>query len=43
VKVTFARSGVYHFVTKQGEDYPAMADMKTIGEDNDLRLTVTVT
>jgi plastocyanin len=43
VKVTFARSGVYHFVTKAGEDYPAMAGMKTIGEDNLLRLTVTVT
>jgi plastocyanin len=43
VKVTFTRSGVYHFVTKPGEDYPAMAGMKTIGEDNVLRLTVTVT
>ena len=43
VKVTFARAGVYHFVTKAGEDYPAMADMKTIGEDNVLRLTVIVT
>jgi hypothetical protein len=42
VKVTFARSGVYHFVTKPGEDYPAMSGMKTIGEDNVLRLTVTV-
>ena len=42
VKVTLARSGVYHFVTKAGEDYPAMAGMKTIGEDNVLRLTVTV-
>jgi plastocyanin len=43
VKVTFARPGVYHFVTKPGEDYAAMAGMKTIGEDNVLRLTVTVT
>jgi plastocyanin len=42
VKVTFARPGVYHFVTKAGEDYPAMAGVKTIGEDNILRLTVTV-
>jgi hypothetical protein len=43
VKVTFTRSGVYHFTTKAGEDYPAMSGLKTIGEDNVLRLTVTVT
>jgi plastocyanin len=41
VKVTFARSGVYHFTTRAGEDY--MAGMRTTGEDNVLRLTVTVT
>jgi hypothetical protein len=40
VKVTFARSGVYHFTTRAGEDY--MAGVKTTGEDNVLRLTVTV-
>jgi plastocyanin len=41
VKVTFPKAGIYTFVTKAGEDYPAMAGMKTIGEDNVLRLTVT--
>jgi plastocyanin len=41
-KLTFTRPGVYHFVTKAGEDYPSMAGMKTVGEDNVLRLTVTV-
>lgn len=41
VKVTFTRSGVYHFTTRVGEDY--MAGVKTTGEDNVLRLTVTVT
>jgi plastocyanin len=39
-KLTFSRAGVYRFVTKPGEDY--MAGVKTIGEDNVLRLTVTV-
>ena len=38
--VTFKRAGVYRFTTKPGEDY--MKGMKTIGEDNVLRLTVTV-
>jgi hypothetical protein len=38
--VSFMRAGVYRFVTKAGEDY--MKGMKTIGEDNVLRLTVTV-
>ena len=42
VKVAFPRAGTYVFMTKAGEDYPAMAGMKTIGEDNVLRLTVTV-
>ena len=40
VKVTFAHAGTYRFTTKAGEDY--MPGMKTIGEDNVLRLTVTV-
>jgi hypothetical protein len=40
VRVTFTRPGVYHFTTKAGEDY--MAGVKTIGEDNVLRLTVVV-
>ena len=40
VKVTFSKAGVYKFTTKPGEDY--MKGMKTIGEDNVLRLTVRV-
>ena len=40
LKVTFLKPGVYHFTTKAGEDY--MAGIKTIGEDNVLRLTVVV-
>lgn len=40
LKVTFVKPGVYHFTTKAGEDY--MSGMKTIGEDNVLRLTVVV-
>jgi hypothetical protein len=39
-KVFFAKAGVYRFVTKAGEEY--MSGMKTVGEDNVLRLTVTV-
>ena len=39
-KVVFTRSGVYRFTTKAGEDY--MSGMKTIGEDNVLRLKVIV-
>jgi plastocyanin len=42
VKVVFSRPGVYRFTTKAGEDYPYMKGMKTIGEDNVLRLTVKV-
>lgn len=38
----FPRAGTYKFKTKAGEDYPAMGEMKTIGEDNVLRLTVVV-
>jgi plastocyanin len=40
--VTLTRAGVYHFTTKPGEDYPGMTGMKTIGEDNVLKLTVIV-
>jgi plastocyanin len=39
-KVTFPRAGVYVFGTKAGEDY--MKGVKTVGEDNVLRLVVTV-
>jgi hypothetical protein len=39
-KVTFPRAGVYVFGTQAGEDY--MKGVKTIGEDNVLRLVVTV-
>jgi plastocyanin len=42
VKVTFSKAGVYKLTTKAGEDYPSMKGMKTIGEDNVLRLTVRV-
>jgi plastocyanin len=41
VKVVFTKAGTYRFTTKAGEDYKGMA-MKTIGEDNVLHLTVTV-
>lgn len=39
-KVTFVKKGTYRFMTKPGEDY--MQGMKTIGPDNILRLSVTV-
>jgi hypothetical protein len=39
-KITFKQPGVYKFTTKVGEDY--MSGVKTIGEDNVLRLTVKV-
>jgi plastocyanin len=39
-KVTFLKKGTYHFMTKPGEDY--MQGMKTLGPDNVLRLSVTV-
>ena len=42
VKVSFSKAGVYKLATKAGEDYPSMKGMKTIGEDNVLRLTVRV-
>jgi hypothetical protein len=40
LKVTFSKPGSYHFITKAGEDY--MSGVKTVGEDNVLRLTVKV-
>jgi hypothetical protein len=40
VKITFPSAGTYKLTTKAGEDYMPMGD--TIGEDNVLRLTVTV-
>jgi plastocyanin len=39
-RVTFLSAGVYRFTTKAGEDY--VAGVKTIGEDNVLKLTVKV-
>ena len=41
-KAIFIKKGTYRFTTKAGEDYPSMGHMKTIGEDNVLRLTVVV-
>ena len=40
--VSLTKKGVYRFTTKAGEDYPSMKGMKTIGEDNVLRLTIKV-
>ena len=40
--VRFSKAGVYRFTTKAGEDYKFAAATKTTGEDNVLRLTVTV-
>jgi plastocyanin len=39
-KVVFSKAGTYRFTTKVGEDY--MKGVKTIGEDNVLKLTVKV-
>ena len=39
-KAVFAKAGTYRFTTKAGEDY--MKGVKTIGEDNVLKLTVKV-
>ncbi|HEY2937671.1 MAG TPA: hypothetical protein VGJ25_13795 [Gaiellaceae bacterium] len=39
-KVSFPTAGVYVFTTKAGEDY--MPGMKTVGEDNVLKLVVRV-
>ena len=41
-RVHFTKAGVYKFRTKAGEDYSWASHMKTTGEDNVLRLTVTV-
>jgi plastocyanin len=41
-RVRFTKAGVYHFKTKPGEDYSWASHMQTKGEDNVLRLTVTV-
>jgi hypothetical protein len=41
LRVTLTRPGVYHFTTKAGEDY--MSGIKTVGNDNVLKLTVIVT
>jgi plastocyanin len=41
VKVVFTKAGTYRFTTKFGEDYKGMA-MKTVGQDNVLHLTITV-
>ncbi len=40
--VKLTSKGVYRFTTKAGEDYAWAASMKTMGEDNVLRLTVRV-
>ena len=39
-KVVFPRKGTYRFTTRAGEDY--VQGMKTVGEDNVLRITVVV-
>jgi len=39
-KVTFTKAGTYTFTTKVGEDY--MKGVKTVGEDNVLKLKVVV-
>ena len=41
-RVRFAKAGVYKLKTKPGEDYSWASHMETKGEDNVLRLTVTV-
>lgn len=41
-KVALRTPGTYRFKTVAGEDYPGMTNMKTVGEDNLLRLTVVV-
>ncbi len=40
---TLRTPGTYRFTTRAGEDYPGLTNVKTIGEDNVLRLTVVVT
>jgi hypothetical protein len=41
-RVQLTKAGVYRFKTKPGEDYSWASHMETKGEDNVLRLTVTV-
>jgi hypothetical protein len=41
-RVTFTKAGIYRFKTRAGEDYSWASHMETKGEDNVLRLTVTV-
>jgi plastocyanin len=41
-RVRFTKAGVYKFKTKPGEDYSWASHMETKGEDNVLRLIVTV-
>ena len=40
--VRLTQKGVYRFTTKPGEDYSWAGTMKTVGDDNVLRLTVRV-
>ena len=40
--IKLVKPGTYHFKTRAGEDYKSAGDVKTIGEDNVLRLTVVV-
>jgi plastocyanin len=40
--VKLTQKGIYRFTTKAGEDYAWARSMKTVGEDNVLRLTVRV-
>ncbi len=42
VKVTFPKAGVYTFVSVGGEDYSYAKNADTTGEDNLLRIKVTV-
>ena len=40
--VKLTQKGLYRFTTRAGEDYAWAGSMKTVGEDNVLRLTVQV-
>jgi plastocyanin len=40
--VKLTQKGVYRFTTRAGEDYAWASSMKTVGEDNVLKLTVRV-
>ena len=40
--VKLTQKGLYRFTTRAGEDYAWAGSMKTVGEDNALRLTVRV-